>query len=180
MVIWWCLSWTPGVLPAHGPERGGPRKPPRHFRCTTEESYVFHRILVAPRINRHCTCRPADLPPPNAGAVTDPTPLLFALARWPGGAGNSGVDWPGVRCVATFERPNERPASPHQPIGSRKGRQKGRESLFERGRGRGCGRASCWSWVCVSEPWRTSSWGRLRCCGSFGTAAAASRSTCSD
>ncbi|XP_041622043.1 Holliday junction recognition protein [Vulpes lagopus] len=34
-----------------------------------------------------------------------------------GGAENSAADWPEERCANAFERPNQRPASLHQPIG---------------------------------------------------------------
>lgn len=45
------------------------------------------------------------------------------------------MDWPDVNRVVMFERPSQHPIFPCQPIGSWKGRQKGRESLFERAAG---------------------------------------------
>lgn len=65
-----------------------------------------------------------------------------------GGARNSGADWPGARRDSTFERANQRPVSPHQPIESRRGKLRGRESLFEpkrrSGRGAACRRSRVW------------------------------------
>ena len=86
----------------------------------------------------------------------------------------------GEKHNTVFERPNQRPASPRQPMENPRVGQEGRSHYLNRARFKG---SQSYFPAGVDDsrcaPWKTRSQGTTRCCRNSGTAAAASRGTCS-